>query len=100
LTLHSDLVAQRMDNTSQLLDGPGVIISVEGNRKIDYGSCIFHIWAESMNRLDQARAKMLATVGEQLVRHEMFTIDWKFSSGWGLSSASFVRRDGGPDPLR
>jgi hypothetical protein len=38
LALHSDLVAQRMDNTSLLLDGPGVFISVEGNRKIDYGA--------------------------------------------------------------
>jgi hypothetical protein len=89
LALHSDLVAQRMDSTSLLLHGPGVFISVEGNRKIDYGSCTFHIWAENMNRLDQARAKMLTIVGEQLVRHEMFTIDWQFSSRRGLSSASF-----------
>jgi hypothetical protein len=89
LALLSDLVAQRMDNTSLLLDGPGVFISFEGNRKIDYGSCTFHIWAESMDRLDQARAKMLGIVGEQLVRHEMFTIDWQFSSRRGLSSATF-----------
>jgi hypothetical protein len=89
LALHADLVAQRMDSTSLLLDGPGVFISVEGNRKIDYGSCTFHIWADHMNRLDQVRAKMLAIVGEQLVRHEMFTIDWHFSSRQGLSSASF-----------
>src|SRR5258708_26339595 len=88
LALHSDLVAQRMDSTSLLLDGPGVFINLEGNRKIDYGSCTFQIWAESMNRLDQARARMLTIVGEQLVRHEMFTIDWQFSSGRGLSSAS------------
>jgi hypothetical protein len=53
MRLHSDLVAQRMDSTSLLLDGPGVFISVEGSRKIDYGSCTFHIWAESMNRLDR-----------------------------------------------
>ena len=53
LALHADLVAQRMDSTSLLLDGPGVFISVEGNRKIDYGSCTFHIWADNMNRLDQ-----------------------------------------------
>ena len=89
LALHADLVAQRMDSTSLLLDGPGVFIRVEGNRKIDYGSCTFHIWAESLNRLDQVRAKMLTIVGEQLVRHEMFTIDWQFSSRRGLSSASF-----------
>jgi hypothetical protein len=42
--LHADLVAQRMDGTSLLLDGPGVFISVEGNRKIDYGSCTFLVF--------------------------------------------------------
>ena len=62
LALHAEFVAQRMDSTSLLLDGPGVFISVEGSRKIDYGSRTFHIWAESMNRLDQARAKMLIIV--------------------------------------
>jgi len=89
LALHADLVAQRLDSTSLLLDGPGVFVSVAGNRKIDYGSCTFHIWAENMNRLDQVRTKMLTIVGEQLVRHQMFTIDWQFSSRQGLSGASF-----------
>jgi hypothetical protein len=78
-----------MNNTSLMLDGPGVFISVEGNRKVDYGSCTFHIWAESVNRLDQVRAKMLTIIGEQLIRHEMFTIDWQFSSRLGLSGATF-----------
>ena len=89
LALHADLLAQRLDTASLLLDGPGVFINVEGNRKVDYGSCTFHIWADSMNRLDQVRGKLLDIVGEQLVRHEMFTIDWHFSSRQGLSSASF-----------
>jgi hypothetical protein len=89
LALHADLVAQRMDSTSLLLDGPGVFVNVEGNRKIDYGSCTFHIWADNINRLEQVRAKVLGIVGEQMVRHEMFTIDWQFSSRQGLSSASF-----------
>src|SRR5277367_3637661 len=63
--------------------------SVKGNRKVDYGSCTFNIWADNMNRLDLVRAKMLSIVGEQLLRHEMFTIDWHFSGRQGLSSASF-----------
>src|ERR1700679_2245408 len=78
-----------MDSTSLLLDGPGVFVNVEGNRKIDYGSCTFHIWADSMKPLDQVRGKVVGIVGEQLVAHEMFTIDWHFSSRQGLSSASF-----------
>jgi hypothetical protein len=90
LALHSNLLAQRMDGTSLLLDGPGVFVSAEGRRKIDYGSCTFQIWAESIARLEAVRATLLAVVGEQLVRREMFTIDWHFSSGrMGLSSASF-----------
>jgi hypothetical protein len=89
LALHTDLLAQRMDSTSLLLDGPGVFISVEGSRKIDYGSCTFHIWADGMDRFNQVRAKMLALVGEQLMRDGMFTIDWQFSTRQGLSSASF-----------
>jgi hypothetical protein len=90
LALHSNLLAQRMDSTSLLLDGPGVFVSAEGRRKIDYGSCTFQIWAESIARLEAVRTTLLAVVGEQLVRREMFTIDWHFSSGqMGLSSASF-----------
>jgi hypothetical protein len=87
LALHAGIVAQRMDSTSLLLDGPGVFISVEGNRKIDYGSCTFHMGRK--HGAVEARAKMLTIVGEQLVRHHMFTIDWHFSSRQGLSSASF-----------
>ncbi len=67
-----------------------VFVSADGRRKIDYGSCTFQIWAESIARLDAVRATLLGIVGEQLVRREMFTIDWHFSSGqMGLTSASF-----------
>ena len=90
LALHTDLIAQRLDSTSLLLDGPGVFVSANGRRKIDYGSCTFEIWAASLNRLDAVRTTLLSIVGEQLVRREMFTIDWHFSTGnMGLSSASF-----------
>jgi ATPase family associated with various cellular activities (AAA) len=90
LALNTDLVAQRVDSTSLLLDGPGVFGSADGRRKMDYGSCTFQIWAESLARLEAVRATLLDIVGEQLVRREMFTIDWHFSSGrMGLSSASF-----------
>jgi hypothetical protein len=90
LALHTGLAAQRLDGTSLLLDGPGVFVSAVGRRKIDYGSCTFEIWAESLARLNVVRATLLGIVGEQLVRREMFTIDWHFSSGqMGLSSASF-----------
>jgi hypothetical protein len=90
LALQTDLVAQRLDSTSLLLDGPGVFVSASGRRKIDYGSCTFQIWAVSVPRLEAVRAALLSIVGDQLVRRDMFTIDWHFSTGsMGLSSASF-----------
>jgi ATPase family associated with various cellular activities (AAA) len=90
LALHTGLAAQRLDATSLLLDGPGVFVSATGRRKMDYGSCTFEIWAESLARLNTVRATLLGIAGEQLVRREMFTIDWHFCSGQtGLSSASF-----------
>lgn len=90
LALQADFVAQRLDSTSLLLDGPGVFVSVSARRKVDYGSCTFEIWAESLERLEAVRETLLRIVGEQLVRREMFTIDWHFCTGrMGLSSASF-----------
>src|SRR6202453_2610016 len=90
LALHTGLAAQRLDGTSLLLDGPGVFVSASGRRKIDYGSCTFEILAENVGHLNAVRERLLDIVGEQLVRREMFTIDWHFCSGqMGLSSASF-----------
>jgi len=89
LAVRANLLAQRLDSESLLLDGPGVFIVAEGHRKTDYSSCKFRIWADSVARLDTIRATLLGIVGEQLVRREMFTIDWHFSSRTGLCSASF-----------
>ena len=90
LALHTNFAAHRLNATSLLLDGPGAFVSASGRRKIDYGSCTFEIWADSLERLQAVRAKLLSIVGEQLVRHEMFTIDWHFfTAHMGLTSATF-----------
>src|SRR6202021_3299185 len=41
LALHADLVAQRMDSTSLLLDGPEVFVNGEANRKLVTASSPF-----------------------------------------------------------
>jgi hypothetical protein len=90
LALHADFAAQRLSATSLLLDGLGAFVSASGRRKMDYGSCTFEIWADSLERLQVVRTKLLGIVGEQLVRREMFTIDWHFCTAhMGLTSASF-----------
>lgn len=89
LALHMGMTAHRVDATSLLLDVPGVFVSARGRRKIDYGSLTFDFWADSVERLECARDRLLRLVGEQLSRREMFTIDWHFHAATGLSSASF-----------
>jgi len=89
LALHTGMTAQRVDATSVLLDAPGVFVSARGRRKMDYGSLKFEIWADTLERLECARGRILGLVGEQLERREMFTIDWHFQVASGLSSASF-----------
>jgi hypothetical protein len=89
IALHMGMTAQRVDATSLLLDAPGVFVSAHGRRKMDYGSLTFEIWADSLERLESTRDRILRLVGEQLARREMFTIDWHFHLPSGLSSASF-----------
>ena len=90
LALQADLVAQRLDVATLLLDGPGVFVSAKGKRKTDYSSGTFDIWAESLGRLEATRARLLELVGEQRLREEIFTIDWHFSSTHsGLTNVSF-----------
>jgi SpoVK/Ycf46/Vps4 family AAA+-type ATPase len=90
LALNTGLVAQRLDTASLLLDGAGVFVSAHGRRKTDYSSGEFNIWAESLERMEAIRTRLLEIVGEQRVREEIFTIDWHFwTSHSGLSNVAF-----------
>jgi hypothetical protein len=90
LALHSGLAAQRLDTASLLLDGPGVFVEADGRRKPGYCSGRLDIWAESLERLDEVRARLLDIVGEQQLRQEIFTVDWYFySAHLGLESVEF-----------
>lgn len=90
LALSMGLAPQRLDTGSLLLHGPGVFAHALGTRKSGYCSCTAEIWADSKSRAEETRAAILRIVGEQLIRDQMFVIDWHFSSGGsGLSNASF-----------
>jgi hypothetical protein len=83
------LAAHRLSETSLLLDGSGALISARGRRKTDYSSLSFAIWAHSMSSLTSVRDRLLAVVGDDSIREEMFTIDWHFTAATGLTSATF-----------
>jgi hypothetical protein len=83
LALHSNLLAQRMDSTSLLLDGPGVFVSADGRRKIDYGSCTFQIWARlvrailaAMSARKADSAKVLYTADKRALESDEIFVDF------------------------
>lgn len=81
--------AERVHAESLLLDADGLFVAGYGNRKADYCSCSFHIWAADLARAEDARARILAKAGSTRITQPMFSIDWHFvSSGGGLESAS------------
>jgi hypothetical protein len=90
LATQTGLSAMRMEEGRLYLDGPSVFVEARGWPKIDYCSCHFHIWADSVARAHDVKEKLLNAVGEYLDRGKMFTIDWHFLNGRsGLASASF-----------
>jgi len=90
LATQTGLSAMRIEEGRLLLDGAGIFVQARGWPKIDYCSCEFNIWADSVSRADAVKEKLLSAVGEYLDRSKMFTIDWQFMNGRsGLASASF-----------
>jgi len=47
--------AERTGYEEVMLDGDGVLIVVEGSRKVDYCSCSFYIWAADVARAEEAK---------------------------------------------
>jgi hypothetical protein len=89
LALRGGRVAQRPSATHLLLDDGDVFVSVHG-RKVPVGSSLtFEIWAGTLSRLESVRDRLLAVGGEYVRRRDMFTIDWRFSGGYGLTGVAF-----------
>jgi hypothetical protein len=90
LALNSGLTAMRLEEGSLLLDGPNVFVQAKGNMKIEYCSCEFNIWTDTIARAESTVERLLKVVGERIDRNNMFTIDWQFMNARsGLVSASF-----------
>jgi len=79
--------AERVSYEEVLLDGDGVFIVGEGNRKADYCSCSFYIWAADVARAEAAKERLLGKAGSTRITEPMFRIEWTFVSSHGLRSA-------------
>jgi hypothetical protein len=90
LALQSGLVAQRLEEGTLLLEGPGVFVHAEGNMKTEYCSCCFSIWAATPARAEEIGAQLFHVVGERRIRDQMFILDWHFATTRdGISSTAF-----------
>ncbi len=90
LALKCGLTAQRLDTGSLLLDGAGVFLQVEGHSKAGYCSCVFNVWAETLEDIERVRATVFRIVGDDRVRDRMFVVDWRVRNQRGyIQSSSF-----------
>ena len=81
--------AHRLESGWVLLDGAGLFASVWGAWKAGYSSFVANVWAESPARAQALHDTMLQIIGDRRVLEPMFIINWQFSTGEGLDSASF-----------
>jgi hypothetical protein len=90
LALKSGLIAQRLEEGTVLLEGPGVFVHADGKMKSEYCSCCFSIWAATPARAEEIGAQLFHVVGERRILDQMFILDWHFATGRdGISSTSF-----------
>ncbi len=88
--------AHRLEAGWVLLDGAGLFASVWGAWKTSYSSFVGHVYADSPARAEELQNALLKIIGERRVLEQMFVINWQFSSGEGLSNASFEEMSDGP----
>ena len=80
--------AERLTAGEVLLDGDGVFVSVYANRKADYASCGFHIYAADVARAERVKERLIAKAGSTRITEPMFSVEWTFlNSHGGLESA-------------
>jgi len=83
LALRTGLAAQRFDAGALLLDGPGIFATLNGRPKAGYGSYTFTFWADTAERACKLEELLLQIVGDRRMKEETFTMDWRFSGGFG-----------------
>ena len=88
--------AHRLESGWVLLDGPGLFATVWGAWKTGYTSFVAHVWADSPARAQALDDTLMEIIGDRRVLEQMFVINWQFSSGDSLSSASFEEMSDGP----
>jgi hypothetical protein len=80
----------RLDEGSMLLESDGLFVQADGNRKADYCSCTFRLWADGVARAENAKAAILARADGSKIQNAMVTICWCFLDSKGELQRSFI----------
>ena len=96
IAMKTGVEAHRLGGGSVLLDGPGLLASVWGARRTGYVSFVAHVYADSAARAEELQDALMKIIGERRIVEPMFVIDWQFSTGHGLSNATFEEMADGP----
>lgn len=78
LALNLEWNVHRLKMGRLLMDAEGLFIHAEGTRKSNYCSCIFRIWADSVERAEEAKAKILERAEGLKIQKSLVTICWGF----------------------
>ncbi len=88
LALKAGLTAQRLNAGQLLMDGEGVFVQADGTQKGGYCSCVFNLWAASIERVEAMRDTLFRIVGDDRVRDQVFVVDWRVSGRDGNTRSS------------
>ena len=87
LALNLEWNVHRLKMGRLLMDAEGLFIHAEGTRKSNYCSCIFRIWADSVERAEEAKAKILERAEGLKIQKSLVTICWGFLNSKEAMSA-------------
>lgn len=82
--------AERMHAEAMILDADGLFVAAYGNRKPEYCSCAFFIWAADVARAETAKARILAKAGSTRITEPMFTIAWNYLTARGELQSTHI----------
>jgi hypothetical protein len=78
---------ERIELEALVIDGDGIYVAAYGNRKLEYCSVTFSIWAADVARATAVKQRLDELAGHTLVTEPRFVIDWHFRSGRDTDSA-------------
>jgi hypothetical protein len=90
IALHLNWKAYRLNVGKLLLESEGLFIQADGGRKSDYCSVVFRIWADSIERAEQACEAIQVRSKKTRIMKPMVTIGWGHLNSRGSLQKAYI----------